>query len=253
MDLEELLRDEKFLRSLGCIVGAFVGDAAGAVLEFVGEEITESHVDAALEFKGNKKQTLKAGQITDDSEMALCLLHGIIQSHENGYSELNQKYIAKYYLDWYWTNPRDMGFATASAILLIEEMFEKNTSLEEFNEKLYKANNDSKSNGGLMRATPLSVYCRNKDDDDIYKLTKIDVCLTHTHPCVVQTVTCYSIAIAHLINNKGDSKGAIKRVDNYILKSIEADEMGQCEDLIENWNSIFDAVDESDLIKANDT
>jgi ADP-ribosylglycohydrolase len=145
-----------------------------------------------------------------------------------------------------------MGFATASAILLIEEMFEKNLSFDKFSKKLNKANNDSKSNESLMRATPLSVYCRDKTDEEIYKLTKIDVCLTHTHPCVVQTVTCYNIAIAHLINYELDSKGAIDRVNKYIDKHIKTDEMRQCEDLIENWESILTAESESELIKAND-
>ena len=58
-------------RALGSILGAFVGDAAGSVLEFVSFEIDDAAVDRALEFKDSKQHRLVGGQITDDSEMAL--------------------------------------------------------------------------------------------------------------------------------------------------------------------------------------
>ena len=67
-----------------------------------------------------------------------------------------------------------------------------------------------------MRTTPLSVYCHKLSDGEIYEFTKMDVSLTHSHENVVHATTCYNIAIAHLLNNFGDSKGAIDRVDSYI-------------------------------------
>lgn len=60
----------------GSIIGAFVGDAAGAVLEFM-DVVTDAHVDEALLFQGGGVFKVGPGQITDDSEMAMCLLHGI--------------------------------------------------------------------------------------------------------------------------------------------------------------------------------
>ena len=36
----------------GCILGAFIGDAAGAVLEFYNKRIKQEHVDHALTFPG---------------------------------------------------------------------------------------------------------------------------------------------------------------------------------------------------------
>ena len=60
----------------GCVFGAFIGDAAGAVLEFQ-HTITDEMVNDALKFTGGGKMRIGAYQITDDSEMAMCILHGL--------------------------------------------------------------------------------------------------------------------------------------------------------------------------------
>ena len=54
-------------------MGAFVGDAAGAYLEFE-NKINKQEVDKAMMLKGGGKLNVGPGQITDDSEMAMCLL-----------------------------------------------------------------------------------------------------------------------------------------------------------------------------------
>ena len=67
--------DEIRRRARGCVFGAFVGDAAGALLEFVGmRNINEKSVDFALSLGKGGVMQVGPGQITDDSEMAMCLL-----------------------------------------------------------------------------------------------------------------------------------------------------------------------------------
>ena len=58
-------------------MGAFVGDASGAVLEFYNQRITEQDVDWALKMNGGGENEMGPGQITDDSEMAMCIMHGL--------------------------------------------------------------------------------------------------------------------------------------------------------------------------------
>ncbi len=60
----------------GCVFGAFIGDAAGAVLEFE-NNITDQMVENAMKFPGGGYWRVGAYQITDDSEMAMCILHGL--------------------------------------------------------------------------------------------------------------------------------------------------------------------------------
>ena len=73
----------------------------------------------------------------------------------------------------------------------------------------------------------------------------MDVNLTHSHKIVVYATTCYNIAIAHLINNFGDSEGAINRVDKYIENLKKADELKH------HWSKIMNAKDENELIRAD--
>ena len=66
----------KLKRIFGSVIGAFVGDAAGAYLEFQ-DFVNQKGVDEALQFPGGGQIGVGPGQITDDSEMAMCLLHAI--------------------------------------------------------------------------------------------------------------------------------------------------------------------------------
>ena len=132
MDIEESKSadfDPEFLdRARGCIIGAFVGDAAGAVLEFYGKDITAKDVERALTFPGGGCFRVKPGQFTDDSEMAMCLMHGLIEGTEG---PVDQMAIAARYLDWYESPPFDIGITTRRAMNCINQMFKNKTSIEE--------------------------------------------------------------------------------------------------------------------------
>ena len=62
----------------GCIIGAFCGDAIGAVLEFPKEKITPTTVEKAITLPGGGTHKLVPGQTTDDSELAMCLMLAIL-------------------------------------------------------------------------------------------------------------------------------------------------------------------------------
>ena len=63
----------------GCIIGAFCGDAIGATLEFPNEKITQKTVETAITLPGGGTHKLAPGQITDDSELAMCLMKAILE------------------------------------------------------------------------------------------------------------------------------------------------------------------------------
>ena len=73
--------------SMGAIFGAFIGDAAGAVLEFNSTMINENGVNNALTFPGGGVWELDRGQITDDSEMAMSLLQALNDSGKNTFNQ----------------------------------------------------------------------------------------------------------------------------------------------------------------------
>ena len=123
-------------------------------------------------------------------------------------------------------------------------MIDEKGSLETCLNSINGFNSESQSNGCLMRTTPLAVFCHKLKDEQIYELTKKDVNLTHTHEIAILATTCYNIAIAHLLNNFGDAKGAIERVGNYV-KSVDNSEFK------DRWRKMMEAENEDDLIRAD--
>ena len=63
----------------GCILGAFCGDSIGSYLEFTGRN-NEKTVEECLKIPGGGPHMVGPGQITDDSELALCLMQALLNS-----------------------------------------------------------------------------------------------------------------------------------------------------------------------------
>ena len=226
------------------IMGAFIGDSAGAVLEFFRGKIKRKDVDKALEFEGGGALRVEPGQITDDSEMALCLMRGILNSNDG---ELNQDKLGSEYLRWYLSHPFDIGITTRRGMQCILEHFqeyENKDNLDILVKAIDNVNNKSDSNGCLMRATPLSVYWHKLSNEEIYKWTELDVNLTHTNPVAVYSVVCYNIAIAHLLQNFGDYEGAFKRVNDYVKASVK----DNWKPFYNYWRKIIYAKEDRDVL-----
>ena len=69
--------DPIFDRAKGTIIGALCGDAIGAVLEFYFKEITDRIAQKAFEMPGGGAHNVGKGQITDDGELTMWLLHAL--------------------------------------------------------------------------------------------------------------------------------------------------------------------------------
>jgi ADP-ribosylglycohydrolase len=72
-------------RAEGSILGAFIADSIGSALEFR-KVCTEEDVKMAMRMPGNVEPWfLEAGQVTDDSELAMCQLHAFSQMEQGRY------------------------------------------------------------------------------------------------------------------------------------------------------------------------
>ena len=66
-----------------------------------------------MQWPGGGPFNLAPGQITDDSEMAMCSLWAIVESKD----ELDApNVLAKRYGDWYRSHPFDIGITTRKAL-----------------------------------------------------------------------------------------------------------------------------------------
>ena len=66
----------------GSILGAFVGDATGGHREFAVITLTDEEMAETMSMPGGGPWNKAPGQITDDSELAMCLLWGLINSED---------------------------------------------------------------------------------------------------------------------------------------------------------------------------
>jgi len=188
---------------LGTLIGALVGDAAGSTLEFYSNKITSDVVYKAMTMPGGGALNMAPGQITDDGELTLSLLSAIKNTSSYPVNE-----VSKAYIQWYKSNPFDMGRTCAKA-------FGFSGSYDEIINNSFKYNMFSEANGALMRCTPIPVIYSNLSYDKIADYAKLDAKLSHPNQVCQDANVLYCIAIAWLINNPGDSNGAINFVEDY--------------------------------------
>jgi ADP-ribosylglycohydrolase len=128
-------------------------------------------------------------------------------------SEFDLEAIAQEYATWVRSNPYDIGNTTRAAL----GCFEQHRWQESCEHDGYAAGMtqaaaalciDSKSNGSLMRATPLGVCGHHLSTTELADYARQDSCLSHPNPSCWQAVAAYVIAIAHLLNHLGDRQGA---------------------------------------------
>ena len=201
-------------RAKGCILGAFLGDSIGSYLElksFIHKDLLKE----ALDMPGGGPFILSPGQVTDDSELAICLLNGLVEG--NGLFSLEK--IALNYQKWMLSPPFDIGTTTTKS--LSELTKHKSQPIKNLGrlcqEAARKYNGSSKSNGGIMRITPLAVWSSKLDSlDDVEKVIIEENSITHSNPLEQKAAISYCLAIRYLILNHGDVEGTLKHVENWI-------------------------------------
>ena len=241
--------------SIGSVLGAFLGDAMGAYCEFKlgSEKLFDENV---VFVQINPVWKTKPGQITDDSEMALGLAYGLMDSIN---SKPNFNRIAYYYGYWYLGGPFDIGTTTINAMRTVEKeqiyLKIKGYKHSEINTKNYcyfdniyydgfvecalKLNKNSNSDGFLMRKTPLAIFCmhftKNEkisvlSDDHIKNFEEFkracveETKLTHSQKNNFIAAIIYSMIITRIIYFKTyfpDYKEVGKNTLDYIKTYIE--------------------------------
>ena len=200
----------------GCIFGALCGDAIGAFLEFKAI-ITSKDVETAFTLPGGGHHKIGKGQITDDSELLLCLAHGLAES--KGVLNLNK--IAEYYGKWVKSCPFDIGATTRNALPKAVDMKTHQARLV----RLGAQNSlSSQSNGSLMRMTPLCIWTSRLSKDDLIRAITEETKLTHPNQSAIDVNIAYAFTIQHLLQNKGDYQGAYQKCKE-ILEYIKSKEV----------------------------
>ena len=95
----------------GALFGVAVGDALGGPVEFMSpEDIIRRHV-CVSDMIGGGWLNLAPGEITDDTQMTLCVAEGIV---ENPTAPIEA--IGRLFIQWASSGPKDIGGACRSSI-----------------------------------------------------------------------------------------------------------------------------------------
>ena len=209
--VKELEKETKRLNAaLGCVFGAFIGDSLGSAIEFK-TKITNDDLDRALLMKGGIFGN-GPGQVTDDSELGMCLLNGVNDALPN----FSLERIASYYKKWIESNPFDIGNTTRSAFGPLQGQTHRLAEIAM--QASLKHNQNSKSNGSFMRSSPLAVWGRRLNAEDLVKIVQLETSLTHPNETIAQAESYYILFISYLIQNPKDINGAKKYSNEYLQK-----------------------------------
>jgi len=209
-------QDQKIFSDLafGCIIGAMCGDAIGVPLEFK-RDVNLEKAKECLRLPGGGPFKLGKGQVTDDSELALCLAAGLVEG--NGVLDLNK--IGGMYHQWFLSRPFDIGITTRTAFKNANNVV-GNDHANVIRESSLKSIN-SQSNGGLMRITPLCVWTSKLTKEEIIKAVREDTRLTHPNKTAQNVSIAYVYTINHLLNHPGESKQAYQKCKSLVINDLK--------------------------------
>ena len=162
-------------RARAALLGGAVGDALGATTEFMTPTQIRNRYGVLRDIVGGGWLKLSRGQITDDTEMTLCVARGIVRS--GGW---DLRAIANRFAEWLSGNPADVG---ATCRRGIEEYIEKGRLEAPPDEK-------GAGNGAAMRVAPVALYALG-DEELLSRLAVEQAHITHHNP--LSDAACVSV------------------------------------------------------------
>ena len=196
MSLTPESRTEIISRSRAALVGMAVGDALGGPVEFMTPHEIEAKYRTLAEMVGGGWLRLKPGQVTDDTEMSLCVARAIAKT-----GSFSLRAIADNFAAWLKTGPVDVGDTCRRGIRNYMLHGTLETPLNEWDA----------GNGALMRMAPVALFTLS-DDDFLERCSREQARLTHNHPRSDAACLFYG-KLLHLAL-RGRSKARLQRETN---------------------------------------
>jgi ADP-ribosyl-[dinitrogen reductase] hydrolase len=185
--------DDLHCRAKGAFSGLAVGDALGAAVEFMTPGEIRSKYGCLREIIGGGWLRLKPGQVTDDTEMSLCIARAVVNS--GGWSLTA---IAENFAAWLRSKPVDVGDTCRRGI--------RNFMLHGRIETPY--NQWDAGNGACMRMLPVALFTLG-NDELLRKCAIEQGHITHNHP--LSDAACIYIGRLIHLALRGYSKNRLRR------------------------------------------
>lgn len=191
-DPRAIVGDPRLLNAgQGLLMGLLAGDALGSAVEF---RHRDAIVGVDLEnLRDGGVWNLMAGQITDDSELAMMLARSLLKAGTYKAEMALEAYVA-----WFQSDPFDIGNTTRRTLSVAAST----TGVDRLQRTRTAAKaTGSQSNGALMRVAPLALW-GFRDLDILAEAARIDAELTHAHPACVGANQVLVITLAFLLRGE---------------------------------------------------
>jgi ADP-ribosyl-[dinitrogen reductase] hydrolase len=153
-------------RAKGAFVGLAIGDSLGAPVEFMTPHEIKARYGVLREIVGGGWLRIKPGQVTDDTQMALCIARALTAA-----GDWSLKGIADNFAEWMRSRPIDVGDTCRKGI---RDYMLKGELAVPFNQW-------GAGNGACMRMLPVPLFTLG-DDELLNRLVVEQAHLTHNHP-----------------------------------------------------------------------
>ena len=180
-------------RAHAAFIGMAVGDAMGATVEFMNPLEIAAKYGTFREIIGGGWLRLKPGQVTDDTEMALCIARAIVSNQ--GWS---LEAIAANFAGWLKSRPVDCGDTCRKGI----RAYMLHGTLES------PPNEWDAGNGAAMRILPVALYSL-PDEEQLKKYALGQAHITHNNP--VSDAACICLGKMLHMAICGASKTRLRR------------------------------------------
>jgi ADP-ribosylglycohydrolase len=215
---------------VGCLLGGAVGDALGAVTEFM----TLAQIQAGFGNTGihdyHEFET-HCGRITDDTQMTLFTAEAMLRAwhrhQERGIGPVFTERCYRSYLLWHRTQTDRYQKGNQESFLMNEPLLFKRrapgmTCLSALQSgtmgTLEEPLNDSKGCGGVMRAAPVGLVLYKQPEEAFRYGARISA-ITHGHPSGYLSGGAFSAIIAFLVQGSGLEEAINSTCD--LLKSYK--------------------------------
>jgi len=152
------------LNLAGTLYGVAVGDALGAPVEFMGEESIKRQYGKITTMKSGGWMNVEPGEVTDDTQMTLCVARGITENPDAPVEAIGREFIR-----WIESRPKDVGSTCAGSIFrAIDKAAPGRVPTEAQWMKASEENHRqlggrSGGNGSLMRTAYVGMYYEGEE------------------------------------------------------------------------------------------
>lgn len=207
IDIDSSLRD----RLEGCLLGQAIGDALGALYEGLDAERATEKVEKNMEngflpIKGIDRASIifKPGQVTDDTELALAMARSI--ARKGTYCSDD---VADSYVNWFSRDAFGIGSTTRRTLQGVASLRGGPKRLQQMLANSSTHNQESKSNGCMMRISPLAIAGYSWNEGVLQHVSRCNCFMTNPNPVAQDAVASYVTGLHAALH--GASKDEIDR------------------------------------------